>query len=160
MFGSLVGLGFTALGVTGGLWTAGTARFLLPNVVNEPPGRFKVGLPSDYPPGRVETKYKQPYGIWIVNGSYRGRQQIFALRTECTHLGCLTAWQEAERTFTCPCHGSGFTLEGINIAGPAPRPLERYAIRVADDGQLEVDKGKIFQEELGQWLDPNCYVPG
>jgi len=36
--------------------------------------------------------------------------------------------------------------------------LERYAIRIADDGQLEVDKSKVFHEELGQWTDPNCYV--
>ena len=41
---------------------------------------------------------------------------------------------------------------------PAPRPLERYAIRVSDDGQLEIDKSKAFQEELGQWADPDSYV--
>jgi cytochrome b6-f complex iron-sulfur subunit len=36
--------------------------------------------------------------------------------------------------------------------------LERYAIRMADDGQLEVDKSKLFQEELGQWTDPSSFV--
>ena len=48
--------------------------------------------------------------------------------------------------------------DGINFEGPAPRPLERYAISIADDGQLEIDKSKSFQEELGQWNDPASYV--
>lgn len=159
MFGSVMGLGFTALGAAAGLWTAGTARFMLPNVITEPPKRLKIGLPEDYPPGQVETKYKQRYGVWVVNGQYRGRRQIFALSTVCTHLGCITLWEEGRRRFKCACHGSGFRPDGVNFEGPAPRPLERYAIRIADDGQLEVDLSRVFQEELGQWRDPDCYVP-
>jgi cytochrome b6-f complex iron-sulfur subunit len=160
MFGSLVGLGFTALGLAASLWAAGTARFMMPNVITEPAKRFKIGLPGDYPPGQVETKYKQKYGVWIVNGEYRGRQQIFVLSTVCTHLGCITLWQEERRRFKCPCHGSGFYPDGINFEGPASRPLERFAIRIADDGQLEIDLSRVFQEELGQWNDADCYVPG
>ena len=57
------------------------------------------------------------------------------------------------------CHGSGFYKDGVNFEGPAPRPLERYAIRVADDGQLEVDKSRKFNEELGQWADNSSFVP-
>jgi len=159
MFGSLMGLGFTALGAAAGLWTAGTARFMMPNVITEPPKRFKIGPLGDYPPGHVETKYKQKYGVWVVNGQYGGQQQIFALSTVCTHLGCITLWQEDRQRFKCPCHGSGFHLDGINFEGPAPRPLERFAIRIAEDGQLEVDVSRVFQEELGQWKDPDCYVP-
>ena len=156
---SATGLGLTALGGAAGLWTAATWRFMMPNVITEPPKRFKVGFPGDYPPGRVETKYGQLYGVWVVNGEYRGGRQIFVLSTVCTHLGCITLWQESEQKFKCPCHGSGFSRDGINSEGPAPRPLERYAIRIAEDGQLEVDRGKVFQEELGQWKDPACYVP-
>ncbi|NUQ64311.1 MAG: ubiquinol-cytochrome c reductase iron-sulfur subunit [Pirellulales bacterium] len=159
MFGSFLGLGFTALGAAGGLWAAGTARFLFPNVITKPPSRFKAGFPGDYPAGRVETRYKDEYGVWLVSGFYNGKRQIYALRTACTHLGCITIWQEAEQKFKCPCHGSGFSMDGVNFEGPAPRPLERYAIRIADDGQLEVDTSRIFQEELGQWTDPGCYVP-
>ena len=80
------------------------------------------------------------------------------LRTVCTHLGCITVWQENERKFKCPCHGSGFYMDGVNFEGPAPRPLERYAIRVADDGQLEIDRSRIFQEELGQWQELASFV--
>ncbi len=130
----------------------------MPNVITEPPLRIKIGSSDDYPPGRVETKFKQRYGIWVVHGEYRGRRQIYALSTTCTHLGCITLWQESEQKFKCPCHGSGFYKDGINFEGPAPRPLERYAIRIADDGQLEIDRGRVFQEELGQWEDPASYV--
>ena len=89
------------------------------------------------------------YGVWVVNGEYNGQREIYALRTVCTHLGCTPNWLEGEQKFKCPCHGSGFYKDGINFEGPAPRPLERFAIRLADDGQIEVDKSKMFQEELG-----------
>jgi cytochrome b6-f complex iron-sulfur subunit len=106
----------------------------------------------------VETKYQQPFGVWVVHGHYRGQRQIYALRTTCTHLGCITLWQAAQQQFKCPCHGSGFSVEGLNREGPAPRPLERCAIRLSDDGQLEVDRSLTFREELGQWSDPRSFV--
>jgi len=131
---------------------------MYPNVLMEPPSKFKVGFPSNFAPGQVETKFIAQYGVWICNYEYQGQPQIYALRSVCTHLGCTPNWLEGEQKFKCPCHGSGFYKDGINFEGPAPRPLERYAIRVADDGQLEVDKSKLFQEEIGQWSDPTSFV--
>ncbi|MEO1991059.1 MAG: Rieske 2Fe-2S domain-containing protein [Pirellulales bacterium] len=157
-FGSFMAAGFTALSVTGGLFSLGLARFMFPNVLAEPPSRFKVGSKDGFPAGKVETKFVAQYGVWVVNSEFQGEQQIYALKTVCTHLGCTPNWLEAEQKFKCPCHGSGFYKDGINFEGPAPRPLERYAIRIADDGQLEVDKSRAFQEELGQWADPASYV--
>lgn len=156
--GSFMAMGFTALSITGGLFTAGLARYFFPNVLAEPPSKFKVGFKEGFPSGKVETKYVAQYGVWVVNGDFQGEQQIYALKTVCTHLGCTPSWLEAEQKFKCPCHGSGFYKDGVNFEGPAPRPLERYAIRIADDGQLEVDKSRTFQEELGQWADPSSYV--
>lgn len=156
--GTAMATGFTALSVTGGLFTLGLARFLFPNVLAEPPSKFKVGFKDAFPAGKVETKYVPQYGVWVVNGDFNGTQQIYALKTVCTHLGCTPSWLEAEQKFKCPCHGSGFYKDGINFEGPAPRPLERYAIRIADDGQLEIDKSRAFQEELGQWADPDSFV--
>ncbi len=158
LVGSFLGLGFSTLSATGGLWTLAVLRYMFPNVLTEPPSKFKIGFPSDFPPGVVEEKFKAQFGIWPVNVEYKGQRQIVAIKTVCTHLGCTPNWLEAEQKFKCPCHGSGFYKDGINFEGPAPRPLERYAIRLADDGQLEVDKSRTFQEELGQWSDASCFV--
>jgi cytochrome b6-f complex iron-sulfur subunit len=158
LFASSMGLGFWALGLAGGLWAALLGRFMMNNAPIEPPNKFKIGLPGDYPAGYVETRFKETHGIWVVNGEYQGARQIYALSVICTHLGCMTLWQQSEQKFKCPCHGSGFYKDGINFEGPAPRPLERYALRIADDGQLEVDKSKVFHEELGEWDDPACCV--
>ena len=158
MFGSFLAVGLSSLAIISGLWSLGLARYLFPNILTEPPSKFKVGFPGDFAPDTVTTKFKAQFGVWLVNAEYEGQRQIVALNTVCTHLGCTPNWLEGEQKFKCPCHGSGFYKDGINFEGPAPRPLERYAIRVADDGQIEVDKGKKFQQEMGQWSSPNCFV--
>jgi cytochrome b6-f complex iron-sulfur subunit len=152
-------LAWAAMGTIGVLWLLATARYMMPNMVLELPSKFKIGPPSDYPPGTVSEKYKASRGVWVVNtDQYDGRGMIYALLSICTHLGCTPNWLEGEQKFKCPCHGSGFYITGINFEGPAPRPLERVGIRVAEDGMLEVDKSVMFQEELGQWADPSSYV--
>jgi len=156
---TFLNIGWGGLVAVGALWTLAFARFMYPNVLREPPSRFKVGFPSDFAPGTVTTKFKAQFGVWIVNAEYNGEQQLVALKSVCTHLGCTPNWLEAEQKFKCPCHGSGFYEDGINFEGPAPRPLERYAIQVADDGQVEIDKSRIFQEEMGQWLETASYIP-
>ena len=158
MLGSALGLGFTSLATSLGLWTLGCARFMFPNILTEPPSKFKVGFPATFAPGQVETRFIAQYGVWVVNYEYNGQREIYALRSVCTHLGCTPNWLEGEQKFKCPCHGSGFYKDGINFEGPAPRPLERYAIHLADDGQLEIDKSKMFQQELGQWDNPDSFV--
>lgn len=156
---SFLWTGFAALSAFTALWSLAALKFLFPNVRREPPSKFKVGFPDAYPAGQVQTKFKAQYGVWVANAEYNGQQQIYALKSVCTHLGCTPSWLDAEQKYKCPCHGSGFYKDGINFEGPAPRPLERCAIRVADDGQLEVDKSRTFQEEMGQWEDSACYVP-
>lgn len=135
------------------------ARFMMPNVLVEPPTRFKIGPPTDYGAGTVSTKWKAQFGVWIVNDEIDGQQMIYALSTVCTHLGCTPNWLEGEQKFKCPCHGSGFYKTGINFEGPAPRPLERHGISLAADGMLEVDKSVKFQRELGQWDIAASFVP-
>lgn len=127
------------------------ARFMMPNVLVEPPTKFKIGPPTDYGLGTVSTKWKAQFGVWIVNAEVDGAPVVYALSTVCTHLGCTPNWLEGEQKFKCPCHGSGFYKTGVNFEGPAPRPLERHGIRLAEDGMLEVDKSVKFQKELGQW---------
>lgn len=158
LFGTPFRAAWTSFAATSGVWGLATARFMMPNVLVEPPSKFKVGPASDYPPAAVSTKWTAQYAVWIVHNEYKGKDIIYALQTVCTHLGCTPNWLEGERKFKCPCHGSGFYITGVNFEGPAPRPLERMAIRLSEDGTLEVDKSRKFQEELGQWEDPASFV--
>ncbi|MFG2606173.1 FAD-dependent oxidoreductase [Streptomyces sp. NPDC048514] len=50
---------------------------------------------------------------------------LHAVSARCTHLGCLVAFNRAERAWECPCHGSRFGVDGEVIQGPAVRPLEQ-----------------------------------
>jgi cytochrome b6-f complex iron-sulfur subunit len=158
LFGSVFALGLTGLATVSALWAAAIARFMTPNVINQPPRSFKAGKPADYADGSVETKFRESHGVWIVRQANAGRSQIVALRTVCTHLGCMTLWHESQQRFRCPCHGSEFTKDGINVAGPAPRPLERCAIRLTDDGRVEIDTARTFRQDGGQWTEPESFV--
>lgn len=136
----------------------GTVRFLFPNVLSEPPSSFRAGDVGSYELNKVDDKFKE-VGAWVIRSKdERNREIIYALSTVCTHLGCTPNWLESEKKFKCPCHGSGFRISGVNFEGPAPRPLERYAIRKTDDGQIVVDKSRKFQKEIGQWDDPDSYL--
>ncbi|MFJ6793943.1 FAD-dependent oxidoreductase [Streptomyces sp. NPDC091268] len=50
--------------------------------------------------------------------------ELHAVSAVCTHLGCLVAFNNAERTWECPCHGSRFGIDGEVLQGPALHPLE------------------------------------
>ena len=157
LVGSWVAVGWTTLTASLLGMTVGTLRFLFPNGLSEPPSTFRAGAVNGYEEGKVEDKFKD-HNVWVI--LYRddqNRKIIYALSTICTHLGCKPNWLEGDKKFKCPCHGSGFKITGVNFEGPAPRPLERYAIKV-EEGQLIVDKSRKFQKELGQWDDPDSYV--
>ncbi len=138
-----------------------TGRFMFPNVLFEPPPTFKAGFPNEIQVGQVDERFKQKYAVWLVRTAYdqyANASGIFALSTVCTHLGCTPNWLEAEQKFKCPCHGSGYYKTGVNFEGPTPRPLERYAISLADDGQILVDKSRKFQQEKGEWSNPAAFL--
>jgi cytochrome b6-f complex iron-sulfur subunit len=144
-----------------GTFTAGSlamlgawGRFMFPNVLYEPPQEFKAGFPNEFAVDAVDTRFKASHGVWIVRES----TGFYVLSTVCTHLGCTPNWLSAEEKFKCPCHGSGFVKTGINVEGPAPRPLERYKVTLAADGQLLIDKNTKFQEEKGQWAMADAYL--
>lgn len=57
-------------------------------------------------------------------GAYRDENgRLHLLDITCTHVGCELAWNNAERTWDCPCHGSRFSYNGSIIEGPALNPL-------------------------------------
>ena len=53
---------------------------------------------------------------------------IFAINPTCTHLGCLLTWNNLDKTWDCPCHGSRFNFKGENIYDPAFKNLEKFEI--------------------------------
>jgi len=150
-------LGFAAWGAFGAAMTAlllAFVRFLYPRVLFEPSPVFKAGKPEDYLPGQVSEKYKETERVWMI----RNNSGMYALLAICTHLGCTPRWLATESKFKCPCHGSGFKMTGVNFEGPTPRPLERFAISLADDGQILVDKSRKFQQEKGEWSNPAAFL--
>lgn len=119
-----------------------TLRFLKPKVLYEPPTHFSADDPNSYKEGNVEfIPEKKTYIVHDDKG-------IYAQSAICTHLGCTVNWQSDEKEYHCPCHGSIFDKDGKNIAGPAPRPLDRYQIAKGRDGKIVVDTGKIVDENV------------
>jgi len=149
-------VGWAAFGLGTGI-AIGPAfgRFMMPNVLEEPDPRVRVGKLQKYlemNTGDVNEDFK-PQGIWMI----REEDRVAALNIICTHLGCIPNWLPNDRKFKCPCHGSGYKPNGINFEGPTPRPLERFRVYV-EDGIVVVDKSKKFQQELGQWEQPGSYL--
>lgn len=128
-------------------------RYTYPNVNFDPPSSFVAGFPDDYDNG-VDERWKNGFGVWIVKQD----GQLVAFSNICTHLGCIPNWLPAELKFKCPCHGSGFYMNGVNFEGPAPRPLERYKITMNAEGRIVIDKTRVFRQEKGQWSHPDSFI--
>ncbi len=137
--------GWGGFGAFSALTLLGLVRSAFPRVLFQPPSTFKAGLPSDYTVGEVSGKFKKDFRVWII----RGKEGFYAIFAKCTHLGCTPRWLTVENKFKCACHGSGFFKSGLNFEGPAPRPLDRFGIRLADDGQLVVDKSQLLRMVAG-----------
>ena len=132
-----------ALGIAGLGGATVLVRYLSPNVLFEPPTRFRAGGPELYPLNSVT--YLPDQQVYIV----RSAQGLWALSAVCTHLGCITQWKPEAGTIACPCHGSKFKEDGSKIEGPAPRPLPHLSMTLTADGELLVDKMEtVPQHEL------------
>lgn len=60
-------------------------------------------------------------------GIYKSPEgKIFAVKPICTHLGCLLSWNDVDKTWDCPCHGSRFDYHGKNLYDPAFKNLDVY----------------------------------
>ncbi len=155
LFGAAL-LGWGAFLTAGGIGSLGLVRFLFPNVSFEPPQVFKTAPPTKFAHDTVDETWKETNQVWVVNTD----GYIFALSTVCTHLGCTPNWLPAESKFKCPCHGSGYYMNGVNFEGPTPRPLERFRVYVdPSDGYLWVDKTLKCQVELGTCDAPTFRIP-
>ena len=124
-------LGIAAVG--GGIVTV---KYVTPNVLFEPPSRFRIGPPSNFPVNTVNTFQEQlTYVVRVPKGFY-------AQTMICQHLGCITQWNPDDKLIECPCHGSEYKMDGAIARGPTVHPLYHYPMRLMPDGTLQVDKSK------------------
>ena len=84
--------------------------------------KFKVETQS------IDSIEKDNGGIIKINdenvGIYKDKDgNIYAVKPVCTHLGCLLSWNNLDKTWDCPCHGSRFDYMGKNIYEPAIKGL-------------------------------------
>lgn len=141
--------GIISLGIFGQL--AAYFRSLIPNILYEPPTKFKIGLPTEFSEG---VKFIEDKRVYI----FKERNNFYAISAVCTHLGCTVKHSPYPQPkevavkgknkvmtgeFRCPCHGSNFYGDGTNYAGPAPAPLVWHPLEIAqEDGQILVDISK------------------
>ncbi len=100
--------------------------------------QFKVGE-------TVEVSFTDPSplpwaGITAQTAAWLRReseQQFTAFAVNCTHLGCPVRWLSDANLFMCPCHGGVYYKDGRVAAGPPPKPLPTYNVRV-QDGQVQI----------------------
>lgn len=96
--------------------------------------------------GWMETKSQK--AVWAVKQA-EGEVRVFS--PICTHLGCGYRWDDAEKKFLCPCHGSMFDVNGKVLGGPAPRPLDLLPSKV-EAGRVLV-MYKDFKAGLGESVE-------
>ncbi|MDA8235410.1 MAG: ubiquinol-cytochrome c reductase iron-sulfur subunit [Clostridia bacterium] len=92
--------------------------------------------------GWTQTQVKSL--VWVVKKD-ENTYSVFDPR--CTHLGCAYSWKEDDKSFFCPCHGGVFDLDGRVVAGPPPRPLDRYEYKV-ENGKLIIGKSYRVDDDL------------
>jgi Rieske Fe-S protein len=132
----LMGSGFGAMAV----WMLyPVVRFLIPPKGGEAT-IASVTLP--WKPAEVKTnsgrifKFGSQPGILVKTPA--GELRAFA--ATCTHLNCTVQYREEKQDIWCACHNGIYDLNGKNVSGPPPRPLEGYKVNVKGD-QVIVSKG-------------------
>ncbi|WP_217585491.1 FAD-dependent oxidoreductase [Lentibacillus saliphilus] len=83
----------------------------------------------EYTNGDVNALQSDEATVTRINGKRTGvykdeNNELHAVDTTCTHLGCEVHWNSGDRTWDCPCHGSRFTYTGDIVNGPATDPLK------------------------------------
>lgn len=93
--------------------------------------QLRVGRPEEIRYNRKRTdgweKVVEKATTWVVRTS---QDKVIAFTPSCTHLACAYHWDDAAKHFICPCHASMFSVDGKVLAGPAPRPLDRFVSKV------------------------------
>jgi menaquinol-cytochrome c reductase iron-sulfur subunit len=141
--------------VGGGIYSL--ARALVPSLLYEPSARVDLGDPAAYPEGVTFISDRRMFVV-------REGNKFHAISAVCTHLGCTVhnvplvqkkdikedgkilqeSWE-----FACPCHGSKYYGDGVNYAGPAPKPLPNWFMYISSlTGHLVVDMSKQVNRDF------------
>ncbi len=118
------------------------------------PTSFEAGSLSEFAEVGVYDRFRSSEAVWLV---HLPKGRLVALNSHCTAIPCLVDWLSTENMFRCPCQNCGFSMEGINIDGPAGRPLQRYKI-VLHGQNIIVDKSVVFKQELGEGKLSDSYI--
>ena len=110
----------------------------IPTVITLTPGIGEAGK------GLVYVRQRNPA---IDTDPYDKHTPYIALTSRCAHLGCPVRWVLAAERFICPCHGGVYDLLGRRVAGPPPRPLDRFYTRVVD-GMVQIGSRFSVNSEL------------
>ena len=119
----------------------GALKAFIPQVLYEPSSKFKIGKPDDFPDG---ITFLPQHKLYI----FRKGNDFHAVSAICTHLNCVADWKPDQREFYCSCLGSVFSKDGINLSGPAPKPLSWHPLSFAPDGNFFVETDKQVTQEL------------
>lgn len=122
-------LGFSALATAAGVLTP-IMGYLWPTKrqLGESGGRAQVGTLADFPAGQGKVAPVNDKPVIIVNTQQGGLKAFSAI---CTHLGCITEWDERRQIILCPCHDGRFNpINGDVISGPPPSPLPEMLVAV------------------------------
>ncbi len=138
-------LGAASILVVGGV-AATTA--VSPSLIKTSRQWVPVAPLSQIPVGDIATlmmRYDLKNGLYTQEMATpvlvsRTGSQITCFNASCTHLGCIVKWDSQLARFRCACHGGVFDRDGRVLAGPPPRPLDRYRFKV-DSGHLLVEVG-------------------
>jgi cytochrome b6-f complex iron-sulfur subunit len=123
-------------------------RFFFPRALYEPNTIFNIGYPSAFKQG-VNQEFLLSNRVWVVLEPGR----LFVILAVCTHLGCTPDWLPQQNMFHCPCHGSEYDPEGVNFAGPAPRPMDRCHVTLLANGTIQVDSSVLFSQDPRAGID-------
>lgn len=80
--------------------------------------------------GVDEALLLSPGGPWPDLLVAKKPETYVVVTADCTHAGCTLAWAGGKSEWTCPCHGSRFSVDGRVLEGPADEPLQTPAVRV------------------------------
>ncbi len=151
-------LGWITAAIAAALGIPAAAAWISPALRPQQEGWYPIGRIREPEPGEpdlsvvgepIETQFTmlvqdaylaaqpQEVAVWVIN---HGGGEFTIFDDRCTHLGCPYGYDPKARRFNCPCHDGVFDLEGRVLAGPPPRPLDRY--------EYKVENGVLYAGDL------------